>query len=55
MDENEFVRLLHLLIEIDQLSVRQLESLDGFEDGVPVSVVDVGCKRILRVHCVQGD
>ena len=55
MDENEFVRLLHLLIEINQLSVRQLESLDGLEHSVPVTVVDVSCEGILGVHCVQGD
>ena len=43
----------HLLIEVNQLSVRQLECLDGLEDGVPVTVVDVGRERILRVNCVQ--
>ena len=43
----------HLLIEVNQLSVRQLECLDGLEDGVPVTVVDVGREGILRVNCVQ--
>ena len=54
-DEFCFERLCYLLIEINQLPVRQLERLDGLEDGVPVTVVDVRRERILRVHRVQGD
>ena len=51
-----FVRLWHhLLIEINQLPVRQFERLDGLEDGVPVTIVDVCRERILRIHRVQGD
>ena len=49
------LRLCYLLIEINQLPVRQLERLDGLEDGVPVTVVDVRREGVLRVHRVQGD
>ena len=43
----------YLLVEINQFPVRQLERLDGLEDGVPVPVVDVRRERVLRVHSVQ--
>ena len=49
------LRLCYLLIEINQLPVRQLERLDGLEDGVPVTVFDVRRERVLGVHRVQGD
>ena len=53
--EFDFMRLFYLLIEINQLPVRQLERLDGLEDRVPVTVVDVRREGVLRVHRVQGD
>ena len=43
----------YLFVEIDQLFVWQFECLDGSEDSVPVAVVDVGHKSILRVDGVQ--
>lgn len=43
----------HLLIEVDQGFIWQLEGLDGLQDGVPVSAVDVRYKTLDAVHRVQ--
>ena len=44
-----------LLVQIDQLLVRQFECGRGLEDRVPVAVVDVCHEGVLRVHCVKRD
>lgn len=43
----------HLLIQVNQGFIRQLEGLDGLQDGVPVAAVDVGHKALNAVHRVQ--
>ena len=45
----------HLLVEVDELLVWQLEWLYGLEHSVPVAVVDVGREGVLGVHRVQRD
>ena len=45
----------HLLVEVDELLVWQLECLYGLEHSVPVAVVDVGREGVLGVHRVQRD
>lgn len=43
----------HLLVQVDQGFIRQLEGLDRLQDGVPMAAVDVGHKALDAVHRVQ--
>lgn len=43
----------HLLIQVNQGLVGQLEGLDGLQDGVPVAAVYVGHKALDAVHRVE--
>lgn len=43
----------HLLVQVNQGLVRQLEGLDGLQDGVPVAAVYVGHEALDAVHRVQ--
>lgn len=43
----------HLLIQVNQGFIRQLEGLDGLQDGVPVTAVNVSHEALDAVHRVQ--
>lgn len=43
----------HLLIQVYEGLIRQLEGLDGLQDGVPVAAVYVGHEALYAVHRVQ--
>ena len=43
----------YLFIQIDELFIRELEGLNGSENGVPVAVVDVCHEGILRIDRVE--
>lgn len=43
----------HLLIQVNQGLVGQLEGLDGLQDGVPVAAVYVGHEALDAVHRVE--
>ena len=44
----------YLFIKVYQGLVRQLEGLDGLQDGVPVAAVYICHKALNTVHGVQG-
>lgn len=45
----------HLLVEVNERVVGQLEGLDGQKDGVPVATVNVRYEAVDALHCVERD
>lgn len=44
----------HLLVQLHQLLVGQLQGRRSFQHSVPVAIVDVGAEAVHAVHGVQG-